>query len=105
MTLTDHKKVIALTLPGIVGLLILAYDYCCPGLVRIPNELNLILGRIFAACFMGGAVSSVFALTFLHSKWDALDGIFKTMFMVLNLGWLGAIVYIALKVHWLPLQH
>jgi hypothetical protein len=105
MKLTNTSRVIALTVPGILGLLILAYSYCCPGLARIPNETNVVLGRVFTACFLGGTITSVLALAFLHSKWHALEGIFKTMFMVLNLGWLSAVIYIALKMHGLALQH
>jgi hypothetical protein len=106
MTLPDRNKILALTAPGVVGLLILAYDYCCPGLAGLPNTANYVIGHlIFAACFIGGAITSVLAMAALQRRWDKLENIFKTLALVVNLCWLVAVIYIAVQMHAASVQH
>ena len=74
----DEKKVLRrLDRAGCVGIcLIVAYDYCCPGLSRsLPTLWNEMIWRddFLVGCFFGGAVTSLLALAmFLQAKWDAL---------------------------------
>jgi hypothetical protein len=106
MNVTNEKKIIALTFPAMVGYLILAYDYACPGLARLPTVWNEFIGRgLFTACFLGGAVTSFLGLVVLQSCWEKLGQMFKAMFMLLNLGWLGAVIYLAVQMHELHAGH
>jgi hypothetical protein len=107
MTMTeDVKKVVALSGPGVLGFLILAYSYCCPGLAVIPNEWNYLVERVlFMACFFGGAVTSVLALACLKSRWDELEGMFKAGMMMVNLAWIGTVIFLALHYHAMTSAH
>ena len=100
MKLTNTGKAIAYSAPCLLGFLILAYVYCCPGLARIPNVWNLIFGRyLFLACLLGGTVTAILGLTFLQSKWEEFDPVFKTMAATVNLAWLGMVVFIVIGMH------
>jgi hypothetical protein len=100
MSLPNWARAVALSVPSLVGLLILAYAYGAPGLARVPSGWNIFVGRyLLLACLLGGTVTAIFGLAFLKRAWDELDPVLKTMTMVINLGWLAMVLYIVLHGH------